>query len=151
MRCRLPQRLAYAFAVSAMALYIAAQAPADAQQIFAGQDIHKLVQDLRDGTLELSYASDQCRRDVMDDPDEQDIRQLMATFLDVPEDLSIQAFCTALVQALRDNELSEQTLLAVNHQIKDAGAFMEVGRLLRAVYFSHRLNTTASAAKDNLK
>ena len=119
--------------------------PSLAQAPFAEDDVRRMVDGLRDGTLSAAYVSDECRRSLEDDPAGKDLEQGMATFLEVPEDLALSAFCRALVQAIKAGELSADGLALVSRDGRDPATALEIGRILRAVYFSHVVTTTASA------
>jgi hypothetical protein len=125
---------------------LAVQAPPSlAQAPFTEDDMRRMVDGLRDGTLSVAYASGECRRSLEDDPAGKGLEQVMATFLEVPEDLALSAFCRALVQAIKAGELSADGLMLVSRDGRDPATALEIGRILRATYFSHVVTTTASA------
>lgn len=119
--------------------------PSLAQAPFAEDDIRRMVEGLRDGTLSVAFASDECRRSLEDDPAGKDLEEVMATFLEVPEDLALAAFCRALMQAIKSGELAADGLVLVTRDGRDPATALQIGRLLRATYFSHVVTTTASA------
>lgn len=129
----------------------AAVQPAMAQNPFAEDDIRRIVEGLRDGTYSVRYASDECQRGFGKDPAVQDLREVMSTFLEVPEDLAVAAFCGALAQAIKDGEITADGMLLVSRNGRDAASALEIGRILRAVYFSHVVTTTASAEGGRLR
>jgi hypothetical protein len=137
--------------IAGMALAVAlvssptAVQPALAQNIFAEDDIRRMVEGLRNGTYSVRYASEECQRGFGDDPAVQDLREVMSTFLEVPEDLAVAAFCDALAQAVKDGEVTADGMVLVSRNRRDAASALEVGSILRAVYFSHVVTTTASA------
>jgi hypothetical protein len=68
----------------------------------------------------------------------------MSTFLVVPEELALAATCQAIMRAVKADEIPVEALVVFSRgELNSAGLF-EIGRILRAVYFSHRLTTTAS-------
>jgi hypothetical protein len=119
-------------------------APSLAQPAFE-DDIRSMVDGLRDGTLSIAFASDECRRGLEEDPAGNDIEEVMAGFLEVPEDFGLAAFCRALVRAIKAGDVSADGMVLVSRDGRDPATALEIGSILRAVYFSHVVTTTASA------
>ncbi|MGF1628322.1 MAG: hypothetical protein ACFCUT_02525 [Kiloniellaceae bacterium] len=145
---RLPRCFACAIAVMAAMALAHMPAPLAAQQPLVEDEVLSFVEGLQNGTLPPALASEDCRRQMEQDPGIADFLQVMATYLEVPEAMALSAFCTALVRAVRAGDLTAGGLAVVARQKMDAAMLLEVGRILRAVHFSHRLTTTASAAGD---
>ena len=120
-------------------------APSLAQSSFVEDDIRRMVEGVRDGTLSVAFASDECRRGLEEDPGGKEIKEVMAGFLEVPEDFGLAAFCRALVQAIKAGDVSADAMVLVSRDGRDPATALEVGGILRAVYFSHVVTTTASA------
>lgn len=120
-------------------------APSLAQSSFVEGDIRRMVEGLRDGTVSVAFASDECRRGLEEDPGGKEIKEVMAGFLEVPEDFGLAAFCRALVQAIKAGDVSADGMVLVSRDGRDPATALEVGSILRAVYFSHVVTTTASA------
>jgi hypothetical protein len=116
-----------------------------AQSDLDSAEIRLLVEGLRNGTLSSAYASAECSRGVAEIPESKAVRQLMTTYLEVPHELALAAFCDGLMRAIVARDIGVDTLLAVNREEVDATMLREFGRILRAVYFAHRRATTASA------
>ena len=116
-----------------------------AQTDLDSAEIRLLVEGLRDGTLSSAYASSECARGVTESSQSATIRRLMTTYLVVPDELALTAFCDGLMRAIVARDIGVDTLLAINRQEADATVLREFGRVLRAVYFAHRSATTASA------
>ena len=68
----------------------------------------------------------------------------MSAYLEVPPQAGIQAFCDALVLAIKEEQISLYSLLTIARERNDDEMFLEVGRLLRIVYFLHRRASTVS-------
>ena len=151
MRRFVGRNLAYSLAVSAGLMFGGLAEPAVGQEWFSTTDITRLVEGLKNGTLSPAYVSSECERDVVQGPEGENLRQVISTYLEVPEPLAQGAFCRALVQAIRDGELTTEGLVKVARQKIDADTFLEVGRILRAVYFAHRRTTTASLEGQELQ
>lgn len=134
--------LAAALTVASLACLAA---PSLAQPAFVEDDIRRMVDGLRDGTLSVTFASDECRRGLEEDPDGSDIKEVMAAFLEVPEDFGLAAFCRALAQAIKAGDVSADAMVLVSRDGRDPATALEIGSILRAVYFSHVVTTTASA------
>lgn len=142
MRWGLARYLAAAVLVASSAWFTT---PSLAQSPLVEDEIRSMVDGLRDGTLSVAYASDECRRGLQEEPDAKDLEEVMGTFLEVPEELALAAFCRALAQAIKAGELSAEGLVLVSRDGRDPATALEVGRILRAVYFAHVKTTTASA------
>ncbi len=100
---------------------------------------------LQSGALKPATASERCSGSLNTNPEGDNLRDVMATFLDVPADSALPAFCDALVIAIVDGRLTLDGLLQVaGNQGSEDAAFFEVGKLLRAVYFAHEPSPTAS-------
>lgn len=101
------------------------------------------VEGLRNGTLAPEDVNTACLASISASGDEHSYREVMAPFLEVPDDKAVPALCQALVRAISAETVSEETLRQIlNPRDKDAEA-LEVGRLMRAVYFSHRRSATS--------
>lgn len=137
-------RLAGALAVAGLLAVAALPAPAAAQVPEA--EIRALTEGLQNGTLPLSLASEQCREDLAKGEDAQAIAEVMSTYLEVPEELALAATCQAIMRAIKANEVTADALLLFAQDELDAAGLFEAGRVMRAIYFSHRLTTTASAS-----
>lgn len=135
---------AAALAVALLASVSAAQ-PARAQDAFAEDDIRLMVDSLRNGTISVPAAADDCRRALDEESSAPEMREVFAGFLEVPADYGLAAFCRALAQAIKDGKVSADSMVLVGRNGGDAATALEVGRLMRAVYFSHVVTTTASA------
>lgn len=140
-----PRRMAAMALAAALATSVSAAQPARAQDAFAEDDIRRMADGLRSGTLSVSVAADECRRGLDAESSAQEMREVFAAFLEVPEDYGLAAFCRALAQAIKDGEITAEGMVLVGRAGDDAATALEVGRLLRAVYFSHVITTTASA------
>ena len=151
MRRLVRRNLAYSLAVSAGLIFGCLAQPAVGQQWFSTADITRLVEGLKNGTFSPAYVSKECESDIVEGSEGDNLRQVMSTYLEVPEPLAQGAFCRALVQAIIDDELTVEGLVKVARQRMDAGTFLEVGRILRAVYFAHRRMTTASIEGQELQ
>lgn len=135
---------AFASVVLAAVVLLQGSPPAAAQQGFDEQEIRTLVEGLRAGTISASFASEECRAHLQES-EGKDLAEVMAGYLEVPEDLALAAFCASLVQAIKSGTATLEGLLIIARQRDDPATFLEVGRLLRAIYFSHHMTTTASA------
>lgn len=145
MRVSLMRTIAATALAAALMASVSAVQSARAEDAFAEDDIRRMADDLRNGTISVSAAADECRRGLDEEPDAQEMREVFAAFLEVPEDYGLAAFCRALAQAIKDGELTAEGMVLVSRDGRDAATALEVGRLLRAVYFSHVVTTTASA------
>jgi hypothetical protein len=125
--------------------------PAVGQQLFSEAEIRPLVEGLHNGTLAPATASANCKQRVEQDEGGNDIRQFMSTYLEVPEAQAVADFCDALVRAINADTVSAEGLILIAREQKDAEGFHEFGRLLRAVYFAHRLTPTAGAEEGKLR
>jgi hypothetical protein len=125
--------------------------PTAAQPSFDEKDIVRLVEGLRNGTMRPSFVSKECTQGMADTPDGEQLREVMATYLEVPDALALSAFCEALVQGIKTRDLTTEGLLLVSRQGKDAATFLEVGHFLRVIYFSHRLTTSVSLEGEALQ
>src|SRR3546814_1012835 len=94
-------------------------APSLAQPSFAEDDIRRMVEGLRDGTLSVTFASDECRRGLEEDPGGKDLKEAMAGFLEVPEDFALTAFCRALATAIKAGDVSAGGLVLVRRDGPD--------------------------------
>lgn len=95
--------------------------------------------------MEPAFASQRCSGSLDLNFEGDDLRDVMATFLDVPADSALSAFCDALVVAIVDGRLTLSGLLQVaRNQGSEDEALFEVGRLLRAIYFAHGPSPSAS-------
>lgn len=119
--------------------------PASAQDVFAEDDVRRMADGLRNGTISVSVAAEECSRGLDEESSAQEMREVFAAFLEVPETYGLAAFCRALAQAIKDGEITAEDMVLVSRDGNDAATALEVGRLLRAVYFSHVVTTTASA------
>lgn len=137
-------RLAGALAAAGLLAVAALPAPAVAQAPEA--EIRALTEGLQNGTIPLSLASEQCRQEIAAGEGPEEIAQFMSTFLVVPEELALAATCQAIMRAVKANEVTADALLIFAQDETDAAGLLEAGRVMRAIYFSHRLTTTASAS-----
>jgi hypothetical protein len=137
------------FAVIFLAAAAMAQAPAPAlaQQVSDEQDMRDLYDGLRNGTLPPAFVSEECRKYLADSEEDEGLDEFLAGYLEVPVELGEAAFCASLVQAIKDGAVPLETLAVIARERHDAAMYREVGRLLRAVYFTHRSTTTASAER----
>ena len=121
-------------------------APAvEAQTGLEDAEIRLLVESLRNGTLSSADASAECALGIGETRESGAMKRLMTTYLEVPEELALAAFCDGLMRAIMTRDIGMDTLLAANRPEVDATALREFGRILRAVYFAHRSATTVSA------
>lgn len=143
MRQRLPKPR---ILLGAMAVVLWATQPTllAAQESLEESEIRDLVEGLQNGTLQPSFASEQCHLGLQDDPQGDDLREFVSGYLEVPPETALPAFCDALVQVIKARTITLESLLTVVRQQGEAAGFLEVGRLLRAVYFSHLRASTAS-------
>lgn len=146
-----PRKTAGIALAAALLSSLAAAPPTNAQDAFAEDDIRRMADGLRNGTLPVAVAADECRRGLDADPTAPDLREAFATFLEVPEDYGLAAFCRALAQAMKDGKITAEGMVLVSRDGSDAATALEVGRILRAVYFSHVVTTTASAEGRRLQ
>lgn len=131
--------------LAALALAALLLQPAEAQSDLDAAEIRLLVEGLQNGTLSFSYASAECARGLAEEADEENMRQVMATYLDVPDEIALAAFCDGMMRAIVAGDLGVDSLLAVNREKVDATMLREFGRILRVVYFAHRRSTSISA------
>lgn len=144
MRSTLARNLVAALAI-ALPAFCWLASPSPAQQEFDEDALRRMADGLRDGTISIDIASDECRRHFEGQPSGDGFDQAMAGFLEVPEDIAVAAFCRSLVKSIKAGDLSADGLALVNRNANDSATAFEVGRLLRAIYFSHVVTTTASA------
>src|SRR3546814_15383222 len=130
------------FALFALPAAGAAQAFQDEEEIRA------LAEGLRNGTIPLSIASEQCRQGIAAGEDPEEIAQFMSTFLVVPEELALAATCQAMMRAVKADEITVDALALFSDGQLDSAGLLEMGRLMRALQFTHRLQTPASAAGE---
>lgn len=133
-----------ALAAALMVSLFAAQ-PVRSQDAFAEEDIHRMVDSLRNGSISVPAVADECRRGLEEDPSAQMIQQFFRAFLEVPESYGLSAFCRAITLAVKDGKVTAEGIALVGRNGGDAVTALEIGRLMRAVYFSHVVTTTASA------
>jgi hypothetical protein len=138
-------RRAIAAGLAVLALAALLLQPARAQSDLDAAAIRLLVEGLQNGTLSFSHASAECTRGLAEETDNENVRQVMATYLDVPDSIALSAFCDGLMRAIVSKDLGVDSLLAVNRKEPDATMLREFGRILRAVYFAHRRTTSVSA------
>ena len=119
-------------------------APAAAQQAFVEDELRELVEGLRNGTLRPSFVSRECELTIQDGADAEAVKHFIATYLQVPEALALSAICDAITLAIKDGEITVETLMLVNQEDDDAPKATEIGRLLRIIYFRHRETSTAA-------
>lgn len=132
--------------LAAVAILAFVQLPSQAatQQASSEAEIQRLVAGLQDGSLSPAYVSGECQRHVEAEDDRKDLKQVMSTYLAVPETQAVTAFCDALAEAVKAGDLQGETLAALPRMENDATLFLELGRVLRAVYFSHRIKLTGA-------
>lgn len=143
MRQRLPKPW-IALGAMVLVLWATQPTPVAATQPFVESEIRTLFEGLQNGTLQPSFASTQCHLGLRDDPQGDDLREIMAGYLEVPPETALPAFCDALVMVIRSRAITLESFLTIVRDRGDAASFLEVGRLLRAVYFSHLRTSTAS-------
>lgn len=148
MRGALARDLVAALAIALPALSWS-PTPSLAQQLLPEAEVRPLVEGLRNGTLAPATASADCEQRVERDEGHDDIRQFMSTYLEVPQEQAAPALCEALVRAIEAGTVNAEGLIVIAREQKDAQGFHEFGRLLRAVYFAHRL--TPSVATEEGK
>ena len=146
MRWALARDLVAALAIALPTLCWLAS-PSLAQQTFNTDDLRRMAAGLRNGTLSDSLVSDECRRVLEGHPRGQSIEEAMAGFLDVPEDIAAAAFCRALVQGIKADDLSVDEIALLIQEgsdpASDPASALAFGRLLRALYFSHVVTVSA--------
>lgn len=125
--------------------------PALGQQPFPEAEVRPLVEGLRSGRLASATAGADCTQRVEQDEGGNGIRQFMSTYLEVPEEQAVSAFCEALMRAIKAGTVSAEGLIVIARERRDAEGFREFGRLLRAVYFAHRLTPAAGAEEGRLQ
>ena len=140
---RLPRVLTFLSALVLASLMIL-PAPATAQQPFSESEIRDLIEGLQNGTVRPSYVSEECRLEFQADPEGEGLREVMSTFLKVPPEIALSAFCDALVLAIKSGDLTLEGLVRIARQKNDPAMFLEVGHLMRAVFHAHRQTSTAS-------
>ena len=140
---RLPKVLTFLSALL-LAWPVNLPAPAAAEQPFAEAKIRELVEGLQNGTLPPYFVSEACRLEMQSDPKGEDLREIMTTYLEVPPELALSAFCDALVAIVRSGDVTLEGLLRIARNEKDAAMGLEVGRFLRAIFYAHRRTSTAS-------
>ena len=140
---RLPKTLTLLSAL-AVALWVTQAEPASAQQSFSETEIRELFESLQNGTLRPSYASKECHLQLKSDPEGDPTREFMATFLEVPPEYALSAFCDALVLAIKTGDVTLEGLMLLAGQSNDAAMLLEAGRVLRAIFYLHRRTSTAS-------
>ena len=138
------RRLPGALAVVALAAFTQLPAQSAAQDALSDGEVRRLAEGLQQGSLSPAYVSGECQRHVEGSEEHVDLKQVMSTFLLVPETQAVAAFCDALVQAVKAGDLQGQTLAALPRITDDSALFLELGRVLRAVYFSHRIKLTGA-------
>lgn len=151
MKAPVPRRMATTALAAALMVSAFAAQPVRSQASFAEDNIRRMVDGLRSGTLSVSTAADECRRAMEAERDAQTIREVFHAFLEVPKSHSLAAFCRALALAIKDGKLTAEGLTRVDGDIDDHAKALETGRLFRAVFFSHIVTTTASAEGQGLQ
>ena len=144
-----PRTIAAMALIAALLASLYAAQPAMAQDAFAEDDLRRMADGLRNGTISIDSASDECLTALEKHPIREDLQEVMAGFLEVPEGIAGEAFCRALMRGIKSGDVSVDRVAQMieggrNPAPNPAGA-LEFGRLLRAVYFSHVVTTTASA------
>jgi hypothetical protein len=147
-RRRPPRHLAGSLIVAMLLAVSLPPAPATAQAFQDEENMQALADGLRNGTIPLSVASEQCRQEVAAGEGPEDIAQFMSTYLVVPEELALAAACQAIMRAIKADEISVDALVVFSRGELDSAGLFEIGRILRTVFFAHRLTTTASAAGE---
>lgn len=133
-------------ALAVVTLLGAPAQPALAQSGFGEDDIAKLVDGLKDGTLPAGLASAECQIGFEDEADYDDeVREFMAAFLEVPDDLALKAFCDAMIRSIMEGNLTKEALILVSQGEEDRETAFEVGRFIRVVYFAHDRATLIAA------
>jgi hypothetical protein len=143
MRQRLPKPRILLGAM-AVVLWVTQPTPVAAEEPFEESEIRDLVEGLQNGTLRPSFASEQCQLGLRDNPQGEDLREITSGYLDVPPETALPAFCDALVRVIQSRTITLESLLTIVRKQGEAAGFLEVGRLLRAIYFSHLRASTAS-------
>ncbi|MPZ11116.1 MAG: hypothetical protein GEU89_13040 [Kiloniellaceae bacterium] len=143
-RHRPPHRFAGTLIAAMLLALFALPAAAAAQAFQDEEEFRVLAEGLRNGTIPLSVASEQCRQEIAAGEGPEEIVQFMSTFLVVPEKLALAATCQAIMRAVKADEIPVEALVVFSRGELDSVGLFEIGRILRAVYFSHRLTTTAS-------
>lgn len=148
MRGALARDLVAALAIALPALSWS-PAPALAQQDFTADDLQRMADGLRNGTVSVDFASDECQSALGEHPIRGDLQEIMAGFLDVPEGIAGEAFCRALMTGIKAGDVSvdrvAQMIAEGRDPASDPAGALEFGRILRALYFSHIVTSTVSA------
>lgn len=145
MKIPVPRTIAVTALAAVLMASVSAAQPVTIQDAFADEDIHRMVDSLRKGTISVQAAADECRRGLEEDPSAQMMQEFFQAFLEVPENYGLAAFCRAITLAVKDGKVTAEGIALVGRNAGDAATALEVGRLMRAVYFSHIVTTTASA------
>src|SRR3546814_9241813 len=96
-------------------------------------------------------AGEECRRGMAATEDAEQLAQVFSAYLDVPEEAALGATCQALVRAIKAGDVSLDTLLLFTQPVTDSGELFEAGRLLRAIFFAHRLTTRSEEHTSELQ
>jgi hypothetical protein len=138
--------LPYGAILVAVTLLGAPGQPALAQSTFDEADIIKLVDGLKDGTLPAGLASAECQIGFEEeDSYDNEVREFMAAFLEVPDDLALKAFCDAMISSIMGGSLTKEALILVSRGEENRETALEIGRFIRAVYFAHDRASLISA------
>ena len=122
------------------AIWLAATAPGVLAQglPLAEQRFLRALESLEGRNAQPQAVVADCRRYFGAAGDVDQLRLVMAGFLDVPEATAMRAFCGALVEAVASGSLPSATVgkvMADNDEVTNAAAF---GSILRQIYYAHR-------------
>lgn len=113
---------------------------------FTGE-MREAVESLRDGSMTPAEASASCLGALEAGGKTRSYREFMSTFLNVPDDEAVAVLCRATVQGIADGSISEAQLGPALDPTGDDGEAVEFGRLLRAIFFSHRMSAADGGAQ----
>ncbi|WP_420348501.1 hypothetical protein [Pelagibius sp.] len=122
----------------------AASAPAYAANApLVEEELRRVFEDLRAGTLTPAEASAKCFVAMIEGDDAHSMREVLSTFLEVSEPTALPVFCNTLVAATEQGVLEPGDLDPIIDPRDEQAESYAIGRLLRVVYFLHNGLPTA--------
>lgn len=146
MKARLLRAFARPLAI-AVVLALAVGSDPAAAQVADEAAFRSFVEGVQNGTLPPALAERECQRELAGQEETDNVRQMMAGYLDVPEREALATFCASLVRAARAGEVTLETAGTLGRHQMDADFFQAFGRVLRAVHFAHDLTPGESVAE----
>lgn len=146
MTLRLRRAFARALTVGALLAGVVAPETATAQAVADEDAFRSFVEGVQSGALPPALAIRECQRELEGQEEVDNVRQIMAGYLEVREAEALGVFCESLVRAVESDGMTAETAAVLGRQQMDAGFFQAFGRLLRAVHFARHLPATGSAA-----